>query len=302
MYWVRGARYDIAVMAANGSSFRRLTRDEGSERSPLWSPDGTQILYSGGGSHAPGIYVMDRAGRDHTRVTDDGRWYALGGWSRDGARLVVAAEAEEFEGRFPDTEIVTMDLTGRNRVNLTRHPAADRSPSWSPDGTRIAFTSDRDGDGSVTSDHQIYTMDADGENQTRLTYDVLVERGRVSWSPDGGRIAFTSRVAIQDGWQPRISIMYADGSGRIDLTTGTASDRAPAWSPDGHSLAFVSDRDAGLVFDKLLPGWVPEFWEIYVLDVSNVTPVRSRGGKLATWGRLKASAGAIPVHGQGEHE
>ncbi len=259
MYAVDGRAFDIAVMSANGSMFKRLTHDGARKGGLHWSPDGNRILYLTARKDAPGIYAMQRHGGAQTRVTGDGGWYGAGSWSPGGARIAVAVEAEEFEGRFPDTEIVTMDLSGGNRVNLTRHPDDDRSPSWSPDGSKIAFTSNRDGGGQVNSDHQIYTMDIDGENQTRLTYGVLIDIGRVSWSPDGERIAFTSRVWVDDEWQRRINIMYADGSGRIELTTGSANDRSPTWSPDGNSIAFASDRDAGLVYDKLLPGWVPEF-------------------------------------------
>jgi len=299
MYTPARTGYDIAVMAPDGSSFRRMTNHGGWEWGPRWSPDGTQIMYITDRRDAPGIYVARRMGAAaHSRVTDDGGWYDLGGWSPDGTRIVVATEAEVFAGRFPDIEIVTMDLNGENRVNVTHHPANDSSPSWSPDGSKIAFTSDRDGDGTVYSDQQIYVMDADGENQTRLTYDVRIARGQVSWSPDGARIAFTSLRARDDEWQERVSIMYADGSGRIDLTAGSANDRSPTWSPDGSSIAFVSDRDAPLVYDKVLPGWVPAFTEIYMLDVSNVTSVRPRESKLDLWARLKAAASADDKEGR----
>ena len=80
-------------------------------------------------------------------------------------------------------------------------------------------------------------MHADGSAQTNLTRhaddDFLP-----TWSPDGTRIAFTSR---RDG-NDEIYVMNPDGSGQTRLTTDAAIDAAPTWSPDGQRLAFQSNR------------------------------------------------------------
>jgi len=36
--------------------------------------------------------------------------------------------------------------------------------------------------------------------------------------------------------------MNADGSGQRNLTRSPADDQAPAWSPDGHKIAFIRER------------------------------------------------------------
>ncbi|HEY8169232.1 MAG TPA: S9 family peptidase [Candidatus Limnocylindrales bacterium] len=70
---------------------------------------------------------------------------------------------------------------------------------------------------------------------------------QVRISPDGSRIAFTVRSVApkRDGYRHALWIVPADGSAPArPLTLGRRSDTAPRWSPDGRTLAFVSDRAA----------------------------------------------------------
>ncbi len=70
--------------------------------------------------------------------------------------------------------------------------------------------------------------------------------GSVVPSPDAQWIAYTQIKAVADGeHSEQVSQIYlarADGSRRFQLTRGDKSSSAPAFSPDGRYLYFVSDR------------------------------------------------------------
>ncbi len=95
-------------------------------------------------------------------------------------------------------------------------------------------------------------------------------------SVQNGKIAFTSNP---DG-NNEIYVMNADGTGQTCLTNNPASDRQPAWSPNGTKIAFISDRDGnGEVYvmnadgtdqnrittntaNESLPAWSPDGMKI----------------------------------------
>jgi dipeptidyl aminopeptidase/acylaminoacyl peptidase len=64
-------------------------------------------------------------------------------------------------------------------------------------------------------------------------------------SPDGGWIAYTVSVAdtAKDRDDTDIWLASWDGAQQVRLTRHAGSDHAPRWSPDGRSVAFLSDRD-----------------------------------------------------------
>jgi len=103
----------------------------------------------------------------------------------------------------------------------------------------LAFVSTRDGD------YSIYEMNADGGAQRRLTdseMDTSTPGGlffqvEPAWSPDGTRIAFSSRR----GGSFDIYVMNADGTGTEQLTSTKEDDSHPTWSPDGEQIAFARD-------------------------------------------------------------
>ena len=236
----------VWIMSADGSDQRMLARNGGS---PAWSFDGRRIAFSSG---AQGIFVMNPDGSEHRRLArlPVGR----GGffWSPDGRKIAFLSDAGNGDFRFA---LYVMNADGSGQRRLTQKPRGAPSgfgiasqPAWSPDGRKIAFVSNRYG-----SD-DIFTVNADGSALLRLTRNPAGD-GAPVWSPDGRKIAF---VTNRDGTYG-VYVMNADGSGQLTLGAHTvasqgrffdgrrslleASEVAPAWSPDGRKIAFVSNRD-----------------------------------------------------------
>jgi dipeptidyl aminopeptidase/acylaminoacyl peptidase len=186
--------------------------------------------------------------------------------SPDGATVAYVVRAVDREANGYRSAIWLAALDGSSEPRrLTSGEKRDAEPRWSPDGARLAFTSNRGGKVS-----QLYVMPVDGGEALRLT-SLKEDVEHPVWSPDGSTIAFVARVrdAAYDeedderrvprritrlqyklehvGWtvdRPQhLFAVRADGSSApVQITAGDFEDTAPAWSPDGSTIAFVSAR------------------------------------------------------------
>ncbi|MDH5505731.1 MAG: serine/threonine-protein kinase [Anaerolineae bacterium] len=145
---------------------------------------------------------------------------------------------------LPTLPSATSGPTAAVTPTVTPQPTQTEAPPSTPtptgSGGLIAFVSNRV-DAKI---FQIYTMRADGSDVRQLTFDI-VSKSQPAWSPDGkqllyaahgGRDIYTNDLGL-DIW-----VINADGSNPTNLTQSIGDDYAPAWSPDGQTIAFVSER------------------------------------------------------------
>jgi len=221
------------------STVTNLTNSAAGESTPVWSPDGSRILFSSDRDDpvdpaiqkycCAGLYVMNADGSNEGLLSNHpGTNVGQGSWSPDSRKIAYSCQGD----------IYVMNADGSNRINLTRTSDPldfEHSPAWSPDGQKIVFV--RQGN--------IYVMNTNGAMRLRLTDSKGSDEDHPSWSPDGSKIAFHGS---SDGYD--IYVMASDGSDVTNLTQHSmdpmgyrAMNMAPAWSPDGTRIAFVSNRD-----------------------------------------------------------
>jgi Tol biopolymer transport system component len=131
---------------------------------------------------------------------------------------------------------------------LTTDPAADFSPAWSPDGRSIAFLRKLQGNRAA-----VMVVPSLGGPERRLAE--VLEPGWwmggpfVAWTPDGRWLAIVDQP--EGSRTHGLYLLSPETGARRVLTvppTGTLSDSAPAFSPDGRMLAFARAHGSSDIF------------------------------------------------------
>ena len=195
----------------------------------------------------------------------------------DGDQVAFAWSGEKFDNT--DIYVTLVGSTGVRRV--TTDPADDFAPSWSPDGRRIAFLR------RVGHSARIHVTSALGGPDSKLSEFPVgateigqLPGAQITWSPDGRSI-----VAGRD---PRFTTGDSAGLYRIPVDGGEPHpitrpkpptfDIAPAFSADGHRLAYLSCDSMGV----FLPLLAPYQCAVRVIDVDDQATPTTEPRTLAT--------------------
>ncbi len=124
----------IWVANRDGSNLRRVTSG-GHEENPSFSPDGSQIAFTGNYDGTRSVYVVAAAGGEPRRLTYHPADGDVLGWTPDGKRIVFNSFRTSFAGGVIQLFTVPVEGGFATQVPLVR--AAEGS--FSPDGGRIAY-------------------------------------------------------------------------------------------------------------------------------------------------------------------
>jgi Tol biopolymer transport system component/DNA-binding winged helix-turn-helix (wHTH) protein len=263
--WVRGV--------AGGRAVRVTRSDDRSHIGRLrWSPAGDVIAYTRippGEEHAtPSVWVVPPLGGAAHLLLSNAR---NPNWSRDGRTIVFERGAE----------IWLADRDGQNERRLAGVPdtpllLTDRYPALSPDGAHVSLFNTVDG-----LDGQLWVVSV-SDGSARKIVKELFEGAATVWDPSGRWIYFSStlggsrtiwRVDVATQTREPVSTgageddepeLSADGrrlvytnmrrefelvvmgpGGENVLRQGRQNILAPAFSPDGRSLAYSQSDGSG---------------------------------------------------------
>lgn len=127
---------DIWIADRDGSQPRRLTVHKGEKSTPVFSPDGQWIAFSGSYDGNTSVYVISRDGGAPKRLTYHPGSDWVRGWTPDGQRVLFASSRATSTVRYK--QLFTVGLDGAFPEPLPM-PMAERA-AYAPDGRQIAYT------------------------------------------------------------------------------------------------------------------------------------------------------------------
>jgi Tol biopolymer transport system component len=208
---------------------------DASDRSAIWSPDGTRIAYVHLGRDCRACIFLRRLNQSKPLrlvVPKDsglGNGFQTLAWSPNGSWIAYTTDTELSDRG--DNSVYVVHPNGRGKKQLTHGIVVQDDLSWSPNSSTIAYTG-----GSSSSDFNIRTVNVSGT----VHKTIVVSKGHMFndtvepvFSPDGKQIAYLH--AGLDQW-------YGDSVLFVASSDGTnAHPVSQTANEDANSAAWVSN-------------------------------------------------------------
>ncbi len=226
-----------------------------------FSRTGTLVYRGGAALGTRVVRFMNAAGATET-ILERRDNYTYPRLSPDGQKLSIVAT----EGGSPDLWVY--DVKGGRSTRLTTNVGATFAPTWTPDGRYVVFQ----GPGGM-----FWTRSDGGSQPQQLTQSKNIQYP-YSFTPDGKRLAYSevSPTTSFDNWTVPLEVTSAGLKAGTpeNLMQTPVEERHPAFSPDGHWMAYTSNETGR--------------YEVYVRrfpDTGGKWTVSAGGGHYPVWSK-----------------
>jgi tricorn protease len=126
---------DLWIVGREGGEARRLTSGIGLEFNPIFSPDGSQIAFTGEYDGNIDVYVIPTSGGEPRRLTYHPGVDVAVGWTPDGKSVLFSSGRSSYS-RF--NKLFTLALDGGGFPTELPLPMGEQG-AFSPDGSQLAY-------------------------------------------------------------------------------------------------------------------------------------------------------------------
>ena len=254
----RGDYNQLCLVNRDGSGYTQVTDMIASNYYPVFTPDGSSILFASNRSGSTfDLFLLNFGDKLVYQLTDGIGNVISPDYSPDG-RFVV------FANRVGDgpTAIWMVNADGLN-PRLVYTGAKDIvSVAWSPDGEKIAYAMAME----TPQEYQVYTMDVNGRNHLKISQGLQGIGGSVDWSPDGDSLLIH---AGPFGDKDIFRVDAATGA-FVQLTDG-GNNAGASYSPNGQYIVFNSLRNNDQA-------------DLYIMRADGTNPVQLTNHPEPDWG------------------
>lgn len=127
---------DLWKVPRGGGAAERLTSGTGNESSPIFSPDGNWVAFTGEYDGNVDVFVIPATGGEPRRITYHPGSDGIINWTPDGRSVVFLSTRGTG---MPAPKMYTMPVTGEGLPTELPFPLAGGGASFSPDGSRLAY-------------------------------------------------------------------------------------------------------------------------------------------------------------------